>query len=248
MQNNKILLLTCDKEKAEEWKHAFERGQFEVCGVTGDGEEALRRIEKENPAAAFGDLFLKNADGIGVLATAQNSGMGASFFFVLPERNAGLATEIMNRGAKYCFVSPYVTDRMVKRVKEFLEGSFEGTKRQISVTQLEARISEIFTSIGIPPHIKGYVYLREGVRLTVEKPEIINNVTKELYPKIGERFSTTASKVERAIRHAIEVGWNRGRVEAINAIFGARVYIGSEKPTNSEFIALVADKLIFEFF
>ena len=101
-------------------------------------------------------------------------------------------------------------------------------------------------SIGIPPHIKGYKYLREGIKMTIERPYIINSVTKELYPSIAEKFFTTASKVERAIRHAIEVAWNRGRIDAINAIFGARIYLGTEKPTNSEFIALVADKLILE--
>lgn len=111
---------------------------------------------------------------------------------------------------------------------------------------LDERISNIFISIGIPPHIKGYNYLREGIKMAVSDPHVINNVTKGLYPVIGEKFQTTASKVERAIRHAIEVAWNRGRVDAVNAIFGARVYIGTEKPTNSEFIALVADKLILE--
>ena len=111
---------------------------------------------------------------------------------------------------------------------------------------LDERISNIFISIGIPPHIKGYNYLREGIKMAVADPHIMGNVTKGLYPVIAEKFSTSASKVERAIRHAIEVAWNRGRIDAVNAIFGARVYIGTEKPTNSEFIALVADKLILE--
>ena len=104
----------------------------------------------------------------------------------------------------------------------------------------------IFIAIGIPPHIKGYGYLREGIKTTVEQPHIINRVTKELYPSIAKKYQTTPSKVERAIRHAIEVAWNRGRVDAISAVFGTRVYLGGEKPTNSEFIALVADKLILE--
>ena len=115
-----------------------------------------------------------------------------------------------------------------------------------NAASLDEKISNIFISIGIPPHIKGYAYLREGIKMTVEQPSIINNVTKQLYPSIAEKFSTTASKVERAIRHSIEVAWNRQRVDAINAIFGVRVYIGTDKPTNSEFIALVADKLILE--
>ena len=100
--------------------------------------------------------------------------------------------------------------------------------------------------MGIPPNIKGYAFLREGVRLAVEEPEIINSVTKELYPRIGKKYSTTASKVERAIRHAIEVAWNRGRIEGINSILGVRAYMSAEKPTNSEFIALIADKMLLE--
>ena len=111
---------------------------------------------------------------------------------------------------------------------------------------IDEKISEIFISIGIPPHIKGYGYLREGIKMTIEHPNVINSVTKELYPSIAKKFDTTPSKVERAVRHAIEVAWNRGRIDAINAIFGARIYLGTEKPTNSEFIALVADKLILE--
>lgn len=119
-------------------------------------------------------------------------------------------------------------------------------KRKVS--SLDEKISNIFITIGIPPHIKGFAYLREGIKMAVDDPSIINKVTKELYPSIGAKFNTTASKVERAIRHSIEVAWNRGRADAISSIFGARVYIGNERPTNSEFIALVADKLILESF
>ena len=100
--------------------------------------------------------------------------------------------------------------------------------------------------MGIPPHIKGYGYLREGVKLAVVKPEIINSITKKLYPTIGEKFGTSASKVERAIRHAIEVAWNKGRIESFNALFGVKIYSENEKPTNSEFIALIADRLLLD--
>ena len=100
--------------------------------------------------------------------------------------------------------------------------------------------------VGIPPHIKGYQFLREGIKISTERPEIINAITKQLYPTIAERFNTTASKVERAIRHAIEVAWNRGRIENINNLFGVKVYTKNDKPTNGEFIALVADKMLLE--
>ena len=118
----------------------------------------------------------------------------------------------------------------------------EGVRRN----SLDEKISNIFINVGIPPHIKGYAYLREGVKMAVDNPGIINNITKKLYPMIGERYSTSASKVERAIRHAIEVAWNRGRIESINNILGVRAYVGAEKPTNGEFIALVADKMLLE--
>ena len=108
------------------------------------------------------------------------------------------------------------------------------------------RISNIFITVGIPAHIKGYQFLREAIKLTINRPEIINSITKELYPAIAKQFNTSASKVERAIRHAIEVGWSRGKIENINNIFGVRVYDQNDRPTNGEFIALVADKMMVD--
>jgi len=112
--------------------------------------------------------------------------------------------------------------------------------------KLEKRISDIFMTVGIPAHIKGYQFLREAVRLIIQKPDMINCITKQLYPQVAEKFNTSASKVERAIRHAIEVGWNRGRVDNINNEFGVRAFCAKDKPTNGEFIAVVADKMILE--
>ena len=111
---------------------------------------------------------------------------------------------------------------------------------------LEEKISMIFMTVGIPAHIKGYQFLREAIKLTIDTPDIINCITKKLYPSIADKFETSASKVERAIRHAIEVAWNRGKIENINALFGVRVYGSNDKPTNGEFIALVADKMLIE--
>ena len=111
---------------------------------------------------------------------------------------------------------------------------------------LEEKISNIFITVGIPAHIKGYQFLREAIKISIEKPEMINSITKKLYPSIAEKFTTSSSKVERAIRHAIEVAWNRGRIENINNIFGIKVYGQNDKPTNGEFIALVADKMLME--
>lgn len=114
------------------------------------------------------------------------------------------------------------------------------------VKKIDERISNIFITVGIPAHIKGYQFLREAIKLAVENPGIINSITKQLYPSIARRFETTPSKVERAIRHAIEVGWNRGRADSVNDIFGVKAFDRKDKPTNGEFIALVADKMLLE--
>ena len=112
--------------------------------------------------------------------------------------------------------------------------------------RVEEKITNIFITVGIPAHIKGYQFLREAIKMAVEQPDIVNSITKKLYPSIAEKFDTSPSKVERAIRHAIEVAWNRGKIENINSVFGLQVYNSNEKPTNGEFIALVADKMIIE--
>ena len=111
---------------------------------------------------------------------------------------------------------------------------------------MDERLSNIFITVGIPAHIKGYQFLREAIKMAIDSPEIINSITKKLYPSIAERLDTSASKVERAIRHAIEVAWNRGKIENINSVFGLQVYGTNEKPTNGEFIALLADKMLVE--
>jgi len=111
---------------------------------------------------------------------------------------------------------------------------------------IDEKISNIFITVGIPAHIKGYQFLREAIKMAIREPDIINSITKQLYPNIASKFQTSASKVERAIRHAIEVAWNRGRIENINSIFGVKVYGTNDKPTNGEFIALVADKMLIE--
>ena len=122
----------------------------------------------------------------------------------------------------------------------------EDLKQKQNEKQLDEKISNIFISIGIPAHIKGYQFLREAVKLAVEEPEIIGSITKRLYPAIAEKFETSSSKVERGMRHAIEVAWNRGKIENINTLFGLRIYSSNEKPTNGELIALIADKMLME--
>lgn len=250
MKQWKILILESNQQFGKELEAALSAGGYTVCGRTDDGEEGIALIERYQPDLVVMNVLLKNLDGFAVMSAAKERGDRCRFVALGNFCDDKTIDRILRSGASYYMMKP-VSPSVVCGQIEGLTTETEATmshnaaekKRNIS---LDERISNIFISIGIPPHIKGYSYLREGIKFAVEEPSIINNVTKGLYPRIGEKFETSASKVERAIRHAIEVAWNRGRTDAINAIFGARVYIGNEKPTNSEFIALVADKLLLE--
>lgn len=244
----RVLILESNESFATELAAHFSEKGYEVCGVTGDGAEGMKLLESASPSVVVLSLLLKNCDGFTVMEAAKNGGKKVDFIVLGNFSDDMIISRAIALGARYYLMKPVSAELVEERAAEVLE---EGAPRSEKYERrragsLDERISNIFISIGIPPHIKGYNYLREGIKLAVNDPHIINNVTKGLYPIIGEKFGTSASKVERAIRHAIEVAWNRGRVDAVNAIFGARVYIGTEKPTNSEFIALVADKLILE--
>ena len=247
--SKKIIYVDTSENLTEEWYNEFLKNGFEVTYAGDDGEYAIQKILSAKPEIIVVNMFLKRTDGCGVMRTVKR---------VLPEMkivaigssNEQIVERAISSGADYYLVKPFSQSILLERVQELVGKHEKDVAAPVvakkSVASVDEKISEIFISIGIPPHIKGYGYLREGIKTTVDNPKIINSVTKELYPSIAEKFETTPSKVERAIRHAIEVAWNRGRIEAINAIFGARIYLGSEKPTNSEFIALVADKIILE--
>lgn len=248
MKPIQILILESNEAFAEELRAYFsERENYKVCGVTGNGEEGIELMKTCNPSVVILSLFLKNLDGFTVMEEARREQRKTEFIVMGNFSDDKIINRAIALGARYYLMKPVAVSVVGDRVAEIAEPApVRGTVERKRAGSLDERISNIFISIGIPPHIKGYNYLREGIKMAVADPLVINNVTKGLYPVIGEKFDTTASKVERAIRHAIEVAWNRGRIDAVNAIFGARVYIGTEKPTNSEFIALVADKLILE--
>lgn len=250
MKQEKVLILEANEEFAAELEACIaSRDGYEVCGVTGNGEEGIRLLKSESPDIVILSLFLKNFDGFTVMEEAKREQKKCAFVVMGNFVDDKIINRTIALGARYYLTKPIAASVVADRATEIAsDGGLSKTEtvERRRASSLDERISNIFISIGIPPHIKGYAYLREGIKMAVADPHVINNVTKGLYPVIGEKFSTTASKVERAIRHAIEVAWNRGRIDAVNAIFGARVYIGTEKPTNSEFIALVADKLILE--
>ena len=158
-------------------------------------------------------------------------------------------SKAISMGVSYYINKPCTTNSVTERIKDVFSlkapTNNDSDKRNKSRV-IDEKISNIFITVGIPAHIKGYQFLREAIKMAIDTPEIINSITKKLYPAIAEKYDTSASKVERAIRHAIEVAWNRGKIENINSIFGLKVYTSNEKPTNGEFIALVADKMLLE--
>ena len=233
MRTKNVVVLESNVTLQQELKEAMESSEeLRVVYAGDDGEAGIKQIQQLKPEMAIVGMFLKGTDGCGVIRAIRKQG-GTTKIIATGVSNDALMEKAMNEGADYYLVKPFSISGAIERMKELMRGQEEGGEgREYASAKrkpqtLDEKISDIFISIGIPPHI-------------------INNVTKGLYPSIAKKFETTPSKVERAIRHAIEVAWNRGRIEAINAIFGTRIYLGTEKPTNSEFIALVADKLILE--
>ncbi len=217
-----------------------------------DGKDALDKLRDEHFDVLISELVMPKLDGLDLLEALQEepSAKPDVVMIVSYMRNDGLLQKAFAKGASYVMLKPLEPEYLHKRMMDLLEGSVsESNSRaafQPSPRTLDEKMTAIFLSVGIPAHIKGYHYLREAIRMVYYKPELISHITKELYPGIALRFNTSPSKVERAIRHAIEVSWTRGKIENVNKIFGFNVYGKNEKPTNGEFIALVADKLIIE--
>lgn len=227
------------KEKLEE------NDQFKVV-FDVEGNEARKYLDSTVCDVVITELMMSGEDGYALLEKYRD----VNFIVASELKSEVFVVKALDLGAKYYLVKPLEFGVLEQRIRNVADGDRLGgkvvRKRSVSEKTLDERISSIFVSVGIPAHIKGYQFLREGIKLAVDDPSIINAITKLLYPSIAKRFDTTPSKVERAIRHAIEVAWNRGKIENINSVFGVKVYSSSEKPTNGEFIALLADKMLLE--
>ncbi len=226
--------------------HIRKSEKFSLVGLSQNGEDVLKDVPLLKPDFLIMEVMLTGIDGFVVLEQLKekmNDEM-PKIIFVTNLSHSGFVTKAINEGASYFMVKPVKPEILEERMIDLLQPSV-GTTIKVN-KQLDEKISNIFISIGIPAHIKGYQFLREAVKLAVEKPEIIGSITKQLYPTIAERFETSSSKVERGMRHAIEVAWNRGKIENINTLFGLKIYNSNEKPTNGELIALIADKMIME--
>lgn len=253
-RNARVYLIDSDDQVLSELTEGIkEKENIEIVGKAKDGKKALEEIEQSKPDLVILDVVLSALDGFSVIEKIlSNPGIEPKpkFLVVSSLVHNGFITKAVNLGVSYYMLKPIpvevVLDRMddVLKCTEKPKAHFPDTKK-ISLA-FEERITNIFLMVGIPAHIKGYQFLREAIKMTIDAPDMINSITKKLYPSIAEKFETSASKVERAIRHAIEVAWNRGKIENINNIFGLKIYNSNEKPTNGEFIALVADKMLIE--
>ena len=243
-------------------KDYFQREEdFEIVMTATDGLEAVAKIEQFKPQIVLLDIVLPELDGFGVMEEVK--GYVPKFLILSALSQESFISKALKLGASYYMIKPFDFLILKKRLMDTVKNSLTITEPLIMenimsdyrmaepISRLrqkttEEKITNIFITVGIPAHIKGYQFLREAIKMAIESPEIINCITKKLYPSIARKFDTSSSKVERAIRHAIEVAWNRGKIENINSLFGVKVYSNNEKPTNGEFIALVADKMLIE--
>lgn len=257
-----IYIADCNLEIRKKISETFKKDKnFTIVGESADGYEALNFLKHNNVNIIIMDVVLPGLDGFALIEAIANSNeiLNKPKIVVISSlSHEGFINKAMQLGVSYFMIKPINEDILLDRVKEIsLENktvstvfsknlSIENSNEKYKAKLIEEKITNIFITVGIPAHIKGYQFLREAIKLAIENPEIINSITKQLYPAIAQKFETSASKVERAIRHAIEVAWNRGKIENINSVFGLRVYSSNEKPTNGEFIALVADKMLIE--
>ncbi len=214
-----------------------------LAGATGDGQELLELVRVHRPDAVVLDLVLTGLDGLEVLAQLADLPQRPQALVVSAFLHAGLVAQVRALGAAYLMTKPCQAATVLERVRQLVSGAAQGGALAPADESLELQVTSIIHEIGVPAHIKGYQYLREAIRLAVEDMDVINTVTKVLYPTVAKRFGTTPSRVERAIRHAIEVAWDRGDLETLQKYFGYTVSNAKGKPTNSEFIAMIADRL-----
>lgn len=226
---------------------ALRSNGFEVQLVPKDGTQVLRLARQNSPDVLVIDAFMPGLDAIGVLNGLSGTEKRPLVAVTTANSNPRLQQEIIESGADYYFIKPFDMQIFAERIKQMTGAGRAGQDNILKMNgadnSLEVTVSEIMHQIGVPAHIKGYQYLREAIILAVNDDEIMNSVTKLLYPTVAKTYKTTASRVERAIRHAIEVAWDRGDVDVLSSYFGYTIQNSRGKPTNSEFIAMISDKL-----
>ena len=250
----KILIADESPDQRRALRENLQKAGFTAIEEAGNGEEALMKIDRLRPDVVIVDLWLSRIDGVGVIRNGRALFTAGSeppiFILVSLISNHNVFVEATNAGADYCFLKPYDCTALIREIDAIAERRREArgstdtdATRGESEHEIETQVTKIIHQIGIPAHIKGYQYLRTAILLTIRDNEIINSVTKILYPSVAKKYQTTTSRVERAIRHAIEVAWDRGDIDTLNSYFGYTIQNNRGKPTNSEFIAMIADNM-----
>ena len=242
---NRILIADNSEEFALSLKDVMQRvSGWEVVGTAVSGKTAMELLDRVHPDVLVIDLLLPDVDGIALLKKAKELEPAPICMVVsgfLTDYMMAMAAEL---NVRYFMAKPCEPEMVAERLGELLHAERESKKAgKRECVNLEAMVTSVIHEIGVPAHIKGYQYLREAIKIAVNDMEVINAITKVLYPQVAKTFSTTPSRVERAIRHAIEVAWDRGDLEVLQSFFGYTVSNSKGKPTNSEFIALIADRL-----
>ncbi len=251
MEKTRVLVVDDNKQLVNMIKEYFSKhASIEVVLEAHDGVEGLNIIEKQSDKfdVIVLDLIMPNKDGISVLEYMKKKNIDRKVIVLTSYNTPDVIRRVSELGVNYYILKPFELMDLEKRILELSDDSGYSTKNiDLCKNNLEKSTTKILHELGMPSHIKGYQYIRDGIMMLYEKPEVIGGITKELYPEVAAKYNTTVSRVERAIRHAIEVSWNRGNWQLMEEIFGYSVDIDKAKPTNSEFIVTVADKLRLEF-
>ena len=265
--NSKIKILVADDNKdfaniVREFLSRYE--EFDVIGVAYDGNETLKMTFDAKPDVIILDIIMPIIDGIGVMQRLNESNLDKKpeILILSGISQEKMTREAINLGASAFLLKPFDLEMLAKRikdavgekeVKEYSVGAIYETKGKYVISNnpsrssdIEVEVTNIIHDVGVPAHIKGHQYLRDAIVLSMKDNEMLNGITKVLYPAVAEKYHTTPSRVERAIRHAIEVAWGRGKIDTLQNVFGYTINMGKGKPTNSEFIAMIADKLRLE--
>ena len=247
MSNVRVLIADETEEIGKACEKELKSRGYDVSLCRKDGEEVISKIALSHFDAVLMDVFMSSADGIEVMEYMSESLAEKPLVILFSAvHSAEFEEQIISSGADYYFIKPIKPAAVAKRIEKILNWKTEKSKRSkdaMSDDEIEVIISDIMRQIGVPAHIKGYHYLRKAIILCVNDSEMLGSVTKILYPTVAKEFGTTASRVERAIRHAIEVAWDRGDVDVLSSFFGYTIQAQRGKPTNSEFIAMIADKI-----
>ena len=248
MKKTNILMIDDNTQLVEAVKEYFKNSsEIEIKYVASDGLEGLKLIEEKNDYdVVVLDLVMPNKDGLWVLEELRKKGIDKKIIVETSYNAMDVIRQVSEYGVKYYLLKPFDLEDLEKRILQ-LNDVKVGKNIDLASSNIKSSITKTLHDLGIPSHIKGYQYIRDGVEIIFDRPDIIGGITKELYPELANKFETTVSRVERAIRHAIEVSWNRGDWDLMEELFGHSVDIDKAKPTNSEFMVTIADKLRLEY-